>query len=78
MAGKWGQGRVEIAAQREEIETRLAEGWTVRRLYLSLREAGLITISLSTFSARVTHIADELSPLRRSFGAPNPEPTRRL
>ncbi|WP_316978929.1 hypothetical protein [Shumkonia mesophila] len=73
MAGKWGQGRIEVASLREEIEDRLSEGCTVRQLYLSLRRAGQLTISLSTFSARVTHIADELSPLRRSYDAPEPE-----
>lgn len=73
VAGKWGQGRIEVASLREEIEARLSEGCTVRQLYLSLRRAGQLTISLSTFSARVTHIADELSPLRRSYDAPEPE-----
>ena len=74
MAGKWGQGRIEVSFLHDEIEARLSEGCTVRQLYLSLREAGLLTISLSTFSARVAHIADELSPLRQSSSAPNPEP----
>ncbi|MGE4339214.1 MAG: hypothetical protein AB7E55_25050 [Pigmentiphaga sp.] len=73
MAGKWGQGRIEVAAHREEIEARLSEGWTVRQLYLKLRDEGNLTISLSTFSARVTHIADDLSPLRRSYDAPEPK-----
>ena len=60
----WGAAKVEIAALRDEIITRLRSGHTIRKIYLELAGEGRISVSQRQFYAHVTPLRDELA--RRS------------
>ena len=59
MAVPWGQARIEVAALRKEILSRVGDGDLIRKIYDDLRALGRVTMSRRQFYAHVRRLREE-------------------
>ena len=56
MASRWGQGRVEVLALRDEIGERLAAGHSIASIYNALSRTRQITVKYTSFYMNVKYL----------------------